>query len=150
MTEEEFQQSVIELGKIYHWRVYHTRDSRKSEPGFPDLILANGVRIVVAELKSDRKGARVSPEQTWWLVAFAGADIETYLWTPVDFNDIHVVLRSTTAPEGIASRVTPAAPQRSSALAVPRAEGGGGSAGRGEGARAGDARACAARPGQRT
>lgn len=39
VRERDFQAAVMELARLLGWRVYHTWDSRKSEPGFPDLVL---------------------------------------------------------------------------------------------------------------
>ena len=45
--------------------VYHTYDSRKSEPGFPDLVLVRRGRIIFAELK--RRGGQLTGAQGRWL-----------------------------------------------------------------------------------
>ena len=39
MTEKQFMAQVVELAKLKGWLVYHTYDSRRSEPGFPDLCM---------------------------------------------------------------------------------------------------------------
>ena len=42
MTESQFQSAVIELAKLNGYRlIYHTHDSRRSVPGFPDLVLVS-------------------------------------------------------------------------------------------------------------
>ena len=55
ISEEEFQQQVIDLATLRGWRHYHTRDSRRSAEGFPDLILARVERkltdLQASELK---------------------------------------------------------------------------------------------------
>ena len=35
MKEADFQATVIELAELQGWRVYHTHDSRRSQPGLP-------------------------------------------------------------------------------------------------------------------
>lgn len=54
MTEAAWQQNVVRLAGYYGWRTYHTRDSRGSDPGFPDLVLIRGPELLFAELKPDR------------------------------------------------------------------------------------------------
>ena len=43
---------VVDLARTLGWRVYHTYDSRRSQPGFPDLVLVRE-RILFLELKSE-------------------------------------------------------------------------------------------------
>ena len=87
MTEAELQANVLELARLLKWRCYHTFDSRRSEPGFPDLVMLRGERIIVAELKSER--GRLTTEQDAWLDAFraalAGADVTIAVWKPRDW-----------------------------------------------------------------
>lgn len=71
MTEAELQAAIIEAARWTRWLVYHTHDSRRSQAGFPDLILLHprSSTLVVAELKSTK--GRITPEQRAWLDAFA-------------------------------------------------------------------------------
>lgn len=88
--EEDFQSAVIELAKLRGWRVYHTRDSRKSAPGFPDLTLVRAGRLVFAELKA---GSELTPAQGDWLRAFrAVPGVEAYLWRLADWAEIERTL----------------------------------------------------------
>lgn len=68
MTEKELQQSVLDLARARGWRCYHTFDSRRSEPGFPDAVLIRGERLLAIEFKSEK--GKLTPEQQAWLEAF--------------------------------------------------------------------------------
>ena len=81
MSEEDFQNTILELGKLYGWLCYHTHDSRRSREGFPDLVLGrNGVPLF-AELKTDK--GRVSNDQILWLLATDGV-----IWRPKHWDII--------------------------------------------------------------
>jgi len=90
MIEREWQAQVVRYAKQLGWRVYHTHDSRRSEPGWPDLALVRD-RLVMAELKTDT--GRVSDDQQQWLALLTAAGVETYLWRPKDVDEVLSVLR---------------------------------------------------------
>ena len=92
-TEATFQRSLVLTARDYHFRlVYHTKFSLGSDPGFPDLVLVNDTgRCVVVECK--RVGKEPTARQRDWLEALGKVPgIETYHWTPADWNAIHEVL----------------------------------------------------------
>lgn len=106
-SEAAFQQQVIQLAGFYSWRVYHTHDSRRSQKGFPDLVLVRGAELIFAELKTDK--GRVRPEQQEWIQALqavseelvldleqldhvSAASVDVYLWRPRDFDELHARL----------------------------------------------------------
>ena len=91
MKERQWQALVVDLARALGWRHYHTHDSRRSEPGFPDLVLVQGERLVFAELKAER--GRTSPTQEQWLAALAATGAETYLWRPSDWDRVTAVLQ---------------------------------------------------------
>ncbi len=39
LYEKPFQAQVVELARLSGWLTYHTHDSRRSQSGFPDLVL---------------------------------------------------------------------------------------------------------------
>lgn len=86
MTEEQLQRSVLSCAGFLGWRCYHTHDSRRSQAGFPDLVLVHVQqrRVVYAELK--REKGRVRGEQQAWLDDLAAVDAEVYLWRPADWH----------------------------------------------------------------
>ena len=92
ISEEAFQQAVIDLAKSRLWRVYHTRDSRKSAKGFPDLVMVRGGRIIVAELKRSEK-EQPTADQATWLEEFGKTAAETFLWRPADWPEIEEALK---------------------------------------------------------
>lgn len=77
--------------------IYHTHDSRRSAPGFPDLVMTNGRRVIFAEIK--KEGGQPTAEQAIWLEAlqsverFAGSRVEAYLWHPADEDAVLKVLQ---------------------------------------------------------
>lgn len=96
-TEKDFQAAVVEYAKLCGWRVYHTYDSRRSEPGFPDLCMVRAPRLVFLELKRDLK-AKVTPDQAAWLTELqaVGAEnphVEAYMVTPDCWPWIEEALR---------------------------------------------------------
>jgi signal-transduction protein with cAMP-binding, CBS, and nucleotidyltransferase domain len=89
MTEEQWLQQVRELARLKGWRIYHTRDSRRSDPGFPDLVLVRGDRLIFAELK--REKGRLTESQRTWLAALEET-AETHVWRPSDWEAVIEVL----------------------------------------------------------
>lgn len=87
MAERTLQGRVEMLAKELGWLFYHTHDSRRSQAGFPDIVLAHPEtgRLVVRELKT-MKGT-TSTEQDQWLAAFTAAGIDTGVWRPIDLLD---------------------------------------------------------------
>ncbi len=93
VPESKLLADVRELGRRYGWLTYHTYDSRRCEPGFPDLVLVHGGqrRLIFAELKT--MSGRTTPAQDTWLSTLTAIGVETYLWRPDDLALITRVLR---------------------------------------------------------
>lgn len=81
-SEAQFQAAVIEYATVCGWLIYHTHDSRRSNPGFPDLVLCRSGAVIFVELKSQK--GRVSAAQQHWLDALP----HTRVWRPSDWNEI--------------------------------------------------------------
>src|SRR5579859_4032261 len=91
LAEQAFQRQVEALADLRGWLFYHSHDSRRDRPGFPDLVLVRAPRLLIAELKSAR--GRVSPAQQEWLAAFrACPGNEVYVWRPGEWAEIERVL----------------------------------------------------------
>lgn len=91
LSEAAFQRIVLDLAKSTGWLIYHTRDSRRSQSGFPDLVLLKD-RTIFAELKSEK--GMPSDAQSMWLERLKSAGEEAYLWRPSDLPKIVEILRA--------------------------------------------------------
>lgn len=89
MTEKQFQAEVVDAAKRLGWSVYHTNDSRRCEPGFPDLVLVRD-RVLYRELKTEI--GRLSASQKVWGEKLVGAGADYAVWRPSEMRDIIVTL----------------------------------------------------------
>lgn len=82
MSEAELQRLVAEACARLGLMHYHTYDSRRSDPGFPDSVIV-GRRILFRELKS--RDGKLSPDQRRWgsRIERGGGDWST--WRPADW-----------------------------------------------------------------
>lgn len=114
MTERELSRSLIRAARTFGWHVDFTWSSMHSPKGRPDLFLTKGLRLVVAELKTDT--GKVTPEQeeqlAWWrrfalavdrvtevaaACATPDADelrVQVHVWRPADLDEAYRVLMS--------------------------------------------------------
>ena len=87
MSEGAFQQAIIDTARDRGWLVYHTYNSKRSEPGFPDLSLVKNGQIIMAEVK--RQDGKLSPSQEKWLEALTECPgVEVHVWRPSDWDRI--------------------------------------------------------------
>jgi hypothetical protein len=87
ISEDALWEQLRSLAAMYGWRIYHTHDSRRSEPGFPDVVAVHRDRgFLVAELKSEK--GRLSREQELWLSAFEEVGVETHVWRPAHLQEM--------------------------------------------------------------
>jgi hypothetical protein len=84
VTETELQRLVAELCGRLGLMHYHTYDSRRCEPGFPDSVIV-GTVILYRELKS--RDGKLTPEQRRWgsRIERAGGNWST--WRPIDWRN---------------------------------------------------------------
>ena len=91
-SEKDFQAAVLQLAHLTGWLAYHTFDSRRSPPGYPDLTLVRGDRIIFAELKTDT-GKATQDQETWLAALGAVPGIKAALWRPRDWSAIETTLK---------------------------------------------------------
>lgn len=85
-SESDFQKHVVQLAKTYGYTLtYHTADSRRSNPGFPDLVLLHGKtgKLIFAELKT--QSGRVSADQESWINTIRIGGTTAEIWRPIDY-----------------------------------------------------------------
>jgi hypothetical protein len=98
LTEEQFLQQVRQLAQICGWITYHTRDSRRSDPGYPDLSMFHRGqgRALFVELK--KHDGRLSGPQVDWLTMISESGFEADVWRPADMPRIKAILRGQSIP----------------------------------------------------
>ena len=82
---------VKEAAETCGWMFYHTYNSHRSSPGFPDLVMVRPPDIIFVELKAEK--GRVTQDQEEWGWALMGCPgVEYYLWRPSDWDELVEVL----------------------------------------------------------
>jgi hypothetical protein len=95
MSEDEFQNSFVELFKSLKWKGYHTRTSRGSKEGYPDWTLWRE-RVIFVELKKET--GELSAAQRTTIEELEEAGAEVHVWRPSDWKELVEVLTSWNGP----------------------------------------------------
>lgn len=106
ISERDWQNQVIQLAKLYKWKVHAERPARtkhgwktpiQGDVGFPDLVLVRGDRLIFAELKTQK--GQLSQEQENWYIALSSVayereeHIQVEVWRPKDFEEVQKILK---------------------------------------------------------
>ncbi|MWV50091.1 VRR-NUC domain-containing protein [Rathayibacter sp. VKM Ac-2803] len=83
-TEAGLQREVIARAELRRWMSYHTHDSRRSNPGYPDLHLVHPGAGLSLFLELKTHTGRVRPEQRTWIDALRATGHRAYLVRPLD------------------------------------------------------------------
>lgn len=83
--ERDLQAAVCKLARHLGCLVYHTHDSRRSEPGFPDLVIVGRKGLMFRELKT-RAGVLSEPQRVW-LGKLSAAEADAAVWRPADWPE---------------------------------------------------------------
>lgn len=92
VTEKALMETIIEAAHLYGWKTYHTYDSRRSEPGYPDLALCRPPRYVLIECKTET-GRLTEHQVEWGLSLTECPGVEYYLVRPTNLDPILERLR---------------------------------------------------------
>jgi hypothetical protein len=87
MTEAQLQSAVMDLARFHQYDItYHNPDSRRSQAGFPDLVLISSSRrrALFRELKTE--DGRFRPKQQSVLLAMVAAGLDADVWRPSDLQ----------------------------------------------------------------
>lgn len=74
-SEKDFQNAIVELAEACGWLTFHVADSRRCNPGWPDLALCHPVRHILLIIENKTERGRLRPEQKVWLDALAGVEL---------------------------------------------------------------------------
>jgi hypothetical protein len=87
-----------DLGLLY----YHTKDSRGSKRGYPDMTIRVPGGPIYTELKREKE--RPTVDQVGWLDYFARSGLRVYLWRPTHLlnGTIAMILSGQAVGEGLA------------------------------------------------
>lgn len=83
MTEAQLQTLVLQAARTQGVLAYHTHDSRRSQPGFPDLVLVGRAGVLYRELKTEK--GKLSDDQEHWLASLVAAGEDACTWRPHDW-----------------------------------------------------------------
>ncbi len=91
MKESELQSKVVALAHELGFLAFHTHDSRRSMPGWPDLALVHPVRprLLYRELKQQDRYPTADQRKCLAALANAGADVG--VWRPLDLLEQRVL-----------------------------------------------------------
>lgn len=90
--ERDFQSWIVyKVAQPLGWLHFHDYRSDKSTPGWPDLVLVRGGRLIFAELKA-KPGLKPSHYQKIWMESLQETCAEVYLWDPTMEGEIVEVL----------------------------------------------------------
>ena len=90
MSEDELDDVIREACRVRGLLAYHTHDSRRSEPGFPDWVIVGPGGVLFRECKGyDGRGrlGKWGPAQLQWHGGLVLAGANTGGWIPDDWCD---------------------------------------------------------------
>jgi hypothetical protein len=84
VRESQLQDTVAKMCRLFGVELYHTYDSRRSAPGWPDLVLCGPRKLIFRELKTET--GKVTPEQERWGLMLRHAGQDWDIWRPADLQ----------------------------------------------------------------
>ena len=85
LSEAHLQTLVTDTCDLMKLRWHHETDSRKSKPGFPDLVIVGPGGTLFRELK--KQHGRVRKDQKDWLEDLTKAGADAAIWRPSDWEN---------------------------------------------------------------
>lgn len=86
MNEAQWQQRITDFCDVLRLMWYHVPDSRRSNAGFPDLVIVGPRGMLYAELKA--QNGRVTKDQHRWLDGLENAGAEVHVWRPSQWREV--------------------------------------------------------------
>lgn len=85
MSEVELLNAVLARCDAAGWLAWHAYSSKRSRPGFPDVVAVGPDRVVYRELKTET--GRTTEDQRRWLERLAKAGQDAGVWRPTQLLD---------------------------------------------------------------
>ena len=87
VTEKDFQETVVQAAEMFGWWHYHVADSRRSRPGFPDLVLIKPPKVIFLEVK--REKGRLTVAQAGVLAMLEDcSEVQAAVVRPTDWGQV--------------------------------------------------------------
>lgn len=86
--EAQVQQTIVDDARLLGYLVYHTYDSRRSEPGFPDLWIVGYGHLLVLELKTAR--GKVTDAQQRWISQLVAAGVDARIYRTQEWRTLEL------------------------------------------------------------
>ena len=91
ISEKVWQAEVMDMAIRHGWVCYHTFDSRRSQAGFPDIVMAHPAHgTLFVELK--RNSGKLTEDQEFWLNCLRAAGSRTQVWRPSNIDSVVEIL----------------------------------------------------------
>jgi hypothetical protein len=90
-TEAQFMATVREYAEENGWLVWHFPNAIIN-PCVPDLFLFRDGVLVLAELKTQRKGSKATVNQVRMILDLSAHGFFCYVWRPSDWPEIERIL----------------------------------------------------------
>lgn len=98
MSEAQWQRRITDLCEWLHLSWNHNPDSRRSNPGWPDLAIWGPGGFLLAELKTAT--GRVSSAQQLAHLTLEAAGVEVHVWRPSHWPEVQERLRELAVMDG--------------------------------------------------
>lgn len=95
VAEEDFGRALKAVATNLGYLTYHTHNSKRSSPGFPDwaIVHPQGGPLFLWELKRQDREAKPSPAQERWLEALDKATlVHSHVYRPSDWELMRTIL----------------------------------------------------------
>lgn len=92
VSEQSFHHAVTEMAERLGWLTFHDNDSRRNDPGFPDLLCIHPDHgLIWLELKTVR--GRLRPIQRQWIDLLQMAGQRAFVVRPTDMDFLEALFR---------------------------------------------------------
>ena len=92
ITERQFQDTVLEAAQYLGWWPFHVFDSRRSNEGWPDLVLLKPPRALFLELKSEL--GKVSAAQCHVIEMLEDCGFTCGVFRPSQLDELLAILQA--------------------------------------------------------